>query len=67
MEHFSHFQLCINLISGLGTISIGSIIFFVGTGEKGFKTQELRLIGPALAGESLNIHQVNLNMSIIYQ
>lgn len=38
-------------ISGLGTISLGSIIFFVGTGEKGFKTQELRLIGPALAGE----------------
>jgi hypothetical protein len=36
--------------SGLGTISLGSIIFFVGTGEKGFKTQELRLIGPALAG-----------------
>jgi hypothetical protein len=35
---------------GLGTISLGSIIFFVGTGEKGFKTQELRLIGPALAG-----------------
>ena len=40
--------------SGLGTISLGSIIFFVGTGEKGFKTQELRLIGPALAGK-LNI------------
>ena len=37
--------------SGLGTISLGSIIFFVGTGEKGFKTQELRLIGPAMAGE----------------
>ncbi|CRK93781.1 CLUMA_CG007308, isoform A [Clunio marinus] len=38
------------LYIGLGTISLGSIIFFVGTGEKGFKTQELRLIGPALAG-----------------
>lgn len=37
------------LCPGLGTISIGSIIFFVGTGEKGFKTQELRLIGPVLA------------------
>jgi hypothetical protein len=39
-----------SLIAGLGTISLGSIIFFVGTGEKGFKTQELRLIGPSLAG-----------------
>lgn len=38
------------MLLGLGTISLGSIIFFVGTGEKGFKTQELRLIGPALAG-----------------
>lgn len=39
--------------TGLGTISLGSIIFFVGTGEKGFKTQELRMIGPTMAGELL--------------
>jgi hypothetical protein len=44
------------LLSGLGTISLGSIIFFVGTGEKGFKTQELRMIGPALAGNNKVIH-----------
>lgn len=37
-------------ITGLGTVSLGSIIFFVGTGEKGFKTNELRMIGPALVG-----------------
>ncbi|GJQ72286.1 hypothetical protein Trydic_g3375 [Trypoxylus dichotomus] len=36
------------LYVGLGTIAIGSVIFFVGTGEKGFKTLELRLIGPTL-------------------
>lgn len=33
------------LYVGLGTTAIGSVIFFVGTGEKGFKTLELRLIG----------------------
>lgn len=36
------------LYVGLGTIAIGSVIFFVGTGDKGFKTLELRLIGPTL-------------------
>ncbi|XP_050511540.1 uncharacterized protein LOC126887777 [Diabrotica virgifera virgifera] len=36
------------LYVGLGTTAIGSVIFFVGTGEKGFKTLELRLIGPTL-------------------
>lgn len=47
--------------SGLGTVSLGAIIFFVGTGEKGFKTQELRLIGPVLAGSVLNSVQFNLS------
>ncbi|XP_066262727.1 uncharacterized protein [Euwallacea similis] len=36
------------LYVGLGTTAIGGVIFFVGTGEKGFKTLELRLIGPTL-------------------
>ncbi|CAH1953509.1 unnamed protein product [Acanthoscelides obtectus] len=36
------------LYVGLGATAIGSVIFFVGTGEKGFKTLELRLIGPTL-------------------
>lgn len=39
------------LYVGLGTIAIGLVIAFVGTGEKGFKTVELRLIGPSLIGE----------------
>lgn len=38
------------LYVGLGTIAIGLVIAFVGTGEKGFKTVELRLIGPSLIG-----------------
>lgn len=50
-HQFSLMLYVVLLVLGLGTISLGSIIFFVGTGEKGFKTQELRLIGPALAGE----------------
>lgn len=33
---------------GLGTTAIGSVVFFVGSGDKGFKTLELRLIGPTL-------------------
>jgi hypothetical protein len=39
------------LYVGLGTIAIGLVIAFVGTGEKGFKTIELRLIGPSLIGK----------------
>lgn len=38
------------LYVGLGTVAIGLVISFVGTGEKGFKTVELRLIGPSLIG-----------------
>ncbi|XP_067622188.1 uncharacterized protein [Eurosta solidaginis] len=38
------------LYVGLGTIALGLVISFVGTGEKGFKTVELRLIGPSLIG-----------------
>lgn len=53
-------KILINFL-GLGTISIGSIIFFVGTGEKGFKTQELRLIGPVLACEYSQT-QISLNI-----
>ncbi|KAF5293510.1 hypothetical protein FQA39_LY02995 [Lamprigera yunnana] len=36
------------LYVGLGTTAIGSVVFFVGSGDKGFKTLELRLIGPTL-------------------
>lgn len=41
------------LYVGLGTVAIGLIIAFVGTGEKGFKTLELRLIGPTLIGSGV--------------
>ncbi|XP_037912460.1 uncharacterized protein LOC119652414 isoform X2 [Hermetia illucens] len=41
------------LYVGLGTVAIGLVIAFVGTGEKGFKTVELRLIGPSLIGLGL--------------
>jgi len=38
------------LYVGLGMIAIGLVITFVGVGEKGFKTLELKLIGPSLVG-----------------
>lgn len=38
------------LYVGLGMISVGLVITFVGLGEKGFKTLELKLIGPSLVG-----------------
>lgn len=41
------------LYVGLGTTVIGMVIWFVGTGEKGFKTLELRLIGPTLIAVGL--------------
>ncbi|KAH8304808.1 hypothetical protein KR059_005980 [Drosophila kikkawai] len=41
------------LYVGLGTVALGLVIAFVGTGEKGFKTVELRLIGPSLIGLGL--------------
>ncbi|EFN88273.1 hypothetical protein EAI_10557 [Harpegnathos saltator] len=36
------------LYAGLGTTALGLIISFVGTGEKGFLSPELRLVGPSL-------------------
>lgn len=41
------------LYIGLGTIALGLVIAFVGTGEKGFKTVELRLIGPIMISKFL--------------
>ena len=59
-----HHRICFNLARnnrivhisqvilyvGLGMISVGLVITFVGLGEKGFKTLELKLIGPSLVG-----------------
>ncbi|XP_012255312.2 uncharacterized protein LOC105685622 [Athalia rosae] len=36
------------LYAGLGTTALGLVISFVGTGEKGFQSSELRLVGPSL-------------------
>ena len=44
------FKLQVILYVGLGMISVGLVITFVGLGEKGFKTLELKLIGPSLVG-----------------
>ena len=38
------------LYVGLGMICIGLVITFVGLGDKGFKTLELKLVGPSLVG-----------------
>lgn len=43
------------LYVGLGTVALGLVIAFVGTGEKGFKTVELRLIGPSLIGNTISL------------
>lgn len=41
------------LYVGLGTVALGLVISFVGTGDKGFKTLELRWTGPALIAAGL--------------
>ncbi|XP_012284037.1 uncharacterized protein LOC105701677 isoform X2 [Orussus abietinus] len=41
------------LYAGLGTTALGLVVSFVGTGEKGFQSPELRLVGPCLLGAGL--------------
>ena len=38
------------LYLGLGFFAIGLVITFVGLGEKGYKTVELKMVGPFVAG-----------------
>jgi hypothetical protein len=38
------------LFIGMGLFAIGLVTTFAGLGEKGFKTSELKLVGPCLAG-----------------
>ena len=45
----------IMLYVGLGMAAIGLVISFVGLGDKGFKTIELRLVGPSLLGCGLSL------------
>ena len=48
------------LYIGLGILSVGLFITFMGLGENGFKTFELQLLGPAILilGSSLVIFQI---------
>ncbi|XP_037094447.1 uncharacterized protein LOC119114351 isoform X2 [Pollicipes pollicipes] len=41
------------LYVGLGMVAVGLIITFVGLGERGFQTDELKLIGPSLIGSGV--------------
>lgn len=43
------------LWSGLAILLTGTIISFVGLGEKGFRTSYLRLLGPILSGTGLAV------------
>jgi hypothetical protein len=43
------------LYVGLGMVSIGLIITFVGVGEKGFSASELKMVGPSLIGNPRTI------------
>lgn len=53
------------LYVGLGTIALGLVIAFVGTGEKGFKTVELRLIGPSLIGKLVDLVLCTYNVDAV--
>lgn len=53
------------LYVGLGTVALGLVIAFVGTGEKGFKTVELRLIGPSLIGNAISLHFIVSLLSLV--
>lgn len=53
------------LYVGLGTVALGLVIAFVGTGEKGFKTVELRLIGPSLIGNAISLNFIVNLLSLV--
>ncbi|KAH8353113.1 hypothetical protein KR084_008983 [Drosophila pseudotakahashii] len=54
------------LYVGLGTVALGLVIAFVGTGEKGFKTTELRLIGPSLIGNTNRLGLICCILRILF-
>ena len=41
------------LYTGLGIVAVGLVIMFVGLGDKGFRTLEMKLLGPSLVGGGL--------------
>lgn len=46
-------QFDLLLWSGLGVLMTGTVVSFVGLGEKGFRTNYLRFVGPILCGTGL--------------
>ena len=53
------------LYLGLGLVAIGLIITFVGLGEKGFRTVELKLVGPVLVGGGVVLVFVRIMLCIV--
>ena len=53
------------LFIGMGLFAIGLVTTFVGLGEKGFKTSELKLVGPCLAGCGIVLAAVRVILCIV--
>jgi len=45
---------------GLAVLLTGTVISFVGLGEKGFRTSQLRLLGPIMSGTGLAVVVVRI-------
>ena len=50
---------------GLGIAAIGLVITFIGLGDKGFKTLELKLVGPSLIGCGLSFALLQILYCIV--
>jgi hypothetical protein len=59
----NHFDLF--LWFGLSVLLTGTIISFVGLGEKGFRTSYLRLLGPVLCGFGLAVVIIRIGICCI--
>ena len=57
--------LNIILYLGLGMLAIGLVITFVGMGEKGFRTVELKLVGPVLVGGGVVLALLRILLCIV--
>ena len=60
VEENTGLGLNILLYLGLGMAAIGLVMVFVGVGEKGFKTVEMRLLGPGLVVSGLSLACVRI-------
>ncbi|KOB69550.1 Uncharacterized protein OBRU01_16634 [Operophtera brumata] len=52
------------LYAGLGILALGLVVYFVGTGDKGFKTPALRLVGPSLIFTGLGLCLLRITFCI---